>query len=546
MMPAIRLPAPRGDARKSPAALLARLSRISPLVRRAVVVAVASGLVSMVALVVQASALAALIGALFAHADAGWTRDVAWFLGATLARAAATGVGDPVIARIARPVRRELRLRSLETVFDDGVVGGVDATVQLLTRGVDAVESYVARFVPALILSVLAPVVLLTWLWWRDWLSALIVMFSLVLLPVFMVLLGLEARAKMAERWREQQQLAGYFGDVVRGMTVLKSFNRSKEALSHLEDVGASLRRTTMATLRVAFLSSFALELLSTLATAMVALTLGLRLLNGSLRLNVALAVLLVTPEVFLPLRRASAQFHASSDGVAAAGELLDILERPRRRGESTPPTGPPTIELRGVSLARRDRRNALVVDAVIPAGGLTTIVGPSGSGKTTLLRVLAGLDVVEAGRVFVDGTDLAHCSLPQWRARVAWLSQDPLLPGANVAEALRMGARALSDEELVGALHMVGLDVDLDRPLGEGALELSAGQRRRIALARCLLRRPTLLLLDEPTSHLDGASAEIVESVVVSLSMTRLVATHRPFTSDHVIDLSTLVHRGA
>lgn len=545
-MPAIRLPAPRGDARKSPAALLARLSRISPLVRRAVVVAVASGLVSTVALVVQASALAALIGALFAHADAGWTRDVAWFLGATLARAAATGVGDPVIARIARPVRRELRLRSLETVFDDGVVGGVDATVQLLTRGVDAVESYVARFVPALILSVLAPVVLLTWLWWRDWLSALIVMISLALLPVFMVLLGLEARAKMAERWREQQQLAGYFGDVVRGMTVLKSFNRSKEALSHLEDVGASLRRTTMATLRVAFLSSFALELLSTLATAMVALTLGLRLLNGSLRLNVALAVLLVTPEVFLPLRRASAQFHASSDGVAAAGELLDILERPRRGGESTPPTGPPTIELRGVSLARRDRRNALVVDAVIPAGGLTTIVGPSGSGKTTLLRVLAGLEVVEAGRVFVDGTDLAHCSLPQWRARVAWLSQDPLLPGANVAEALRMGARALSDEELVGALHMVGLDVDLDRPLGEGALELSAGQRRRIALARCLLRRPTLLLLDEPTSHLDGASAEIVESVVVSLSMTRLVATHRPFTSDHVIDLSNLVHRGA
>lgn len=544
-MLATRLPAPRG-ARKSPAALIARLSRVSPLVRRAVAVAVASGLVATVALVVQASALAALIGSLFAHANAGWASDVGWFLGATLARAAATGAGDPVIARIARPVRRELRRRALETVLDDGAVGGVDATVQLLTRGVDAVESYVARFVPALILSVLAPVVLLSWLWWRDWLSALIVMISLALLPVFMVLLGLEARAKMAERWREQQQLAGYFGDVVRGMTVLKSFNRSKEALSHLDDVGASLRRTTMATLRVAFLSSFALELLSTLATAMVALTLGLRLLNGSLHLNVALAVLLVTPEVFLPLRRAAAQFHASSDGVAAASELLDVVERPRRVGELTPPCGPPTVELCHLALARRARRNAVVVDALLPAGGLTTVVGPSGSGKTTLLRVLAGLDAVEAGRVFVDGTDLAHCSPPLWRARVAWLSQDPLLPGANVAEALRMGASALSDEELLRALQVVGLDVDLDRPLGEGAFELSAGQRRRVALARCLLRRPTLLLLDEPTSHLDPASAELVESVVSSLTMTRLVATHRPFASDHVIDLSALVHDGA
>jgi ABC-type transport system involved in cytochrome bd biosynthesis fused ATPase/permease subunit len=385
---------------------------------------------------------------------------------------------------------------------------------------------------------------LLAWLWWRDWLSGLIVMISLALLPIFMVLLGLEARAKMSERWREQQRLAGYFGDVVRGMTVLKSFNRSEEALSHLDEVGASLRRTTMATLRVAFLSSLALELLSTLATAMVALTLGLRLLNGSLHLNVALAVLLVTPEVFLPLRRAAAQFHASSDGVAAADELLELIEHPRRGGTVTPPLRAPTIELRHVAIARADRRDTLVVDSVIPAGSLTTVVGPSGSGKTTLLRVVAGLAVASSGHVVIDGTDLADYSPAQWRSRVAWLSQDPLLPGTSVGDAMRMGA-AVGDEQLRAALADVGLELDLDRPLGEGALELSAGQRRRVALARCLIRRPTVLLLDEPTSHLDRASAELVEGVVTQLRMTRLVATHRPFASDRVIDLTELVRHG-
>ncbi|MGA7834127.1 MAG: thiol reductant ABC exporter subunit CydD [Acidimicrobiales bacterium] len=518
---------------------------MSPLVRRAVGVAVAAGLISTVALVVQASALAALVGGLFAHADAGWARDVTWFVAATVARAMAVGLGDPVIARVARPIRRELRRRTLETVLDDGPVGGIDATVQLLTRGVDAVENYVARFVPTLMLSALAPAVLLAWLWWRDWLSALIVAISLALLPIFMVLLGMEARAKMTERWREQQQLAGYFGDVVRGMTVLKSFNRSRNALAHLDDVGASLRRTTMATLRVAFLSSFALELLSTLATAMVALTLGLRLLNGSLHLNVALAVLLVTPEVFLPLRRAAAQFHASADGVAAADELLDLVERPRHRGTARPPHGAPTIELAHVAIVRADRRDTLTVDAVLPAGSLTTVIGPSGSGKTTLLRVLAGLAVPDSGHVLIDGTELAEYSREQWRTRVAWLSQDPLLPGASVGEAMRMGTTTLSDEQLLTALAAVGLELDLGRPLGEGALELSAGQRRRVALARCLVRRPALLLLDEPTSHLDRASAELVERVVSQLTMTRLVATHRPFASDAVIDLSNLVHHG-
>lgn len=537
-----QLPAAEATREPSPAALLRRLATATPLVRRALAVAVASGLLATVSLVVQASALAALLGALFHDPHAGWARDVAWFALGTLTRTAAVGLAEPAVAYVARPVRHALRRASLENLLDGEPRGGADAAIQLATRGVDAVEGYVARIVPAMVLAALAPTVLLVWMLWRDWLSAVIVAVSLGLLPIFMVLLGMEARRKMTERWREQQVLAGYFGDVVRGMTVLKSYNRSRDALANLEEVGASLRHTTMATLRVAFLSSFALELLSSVATALVALTLGLRLLNGSLGLNVALAVLLVTPEVFLPLRRAAAQFHASSDGVAAASELLDLVEHARARAGKPAPAAAPSFALCALSLARAGRRDAPVCDDVIPAGGLTAVVGPSGVGKTTLLRTLAGLHVPLAGRVLVDGVDLATIDRDLWRACVAWLPQDPTLPGSTVADVLRMGDRTLDDRSLRAALEALGLDLDLDRPLGEGAYELSAGQRRRVAIARCLVRRPLVLLLDEPTAHLDAASARLVEDALDGLAMTRVVATHRTLRADHVIDLTARV----
>lgn len=529
----------------SPGALLARLQRVSPMLRRALVVAVASGVVTTVAIVGQACALAGLLGSLFYDAHAGWARDVGWFALATLVRALALGSAEPSVAFIARPLRHELRRRSLTRLLVEGASEGADASIRLATRGVDAVENYVATFVPSLLVAVLAPIVLLGWLWWRDWLSALIIALCLALLPVFMVLLGLEARSKMAERWREQQSLAGYFGDVVRGMTVLKSFNRSRDALDSLDEAGASLARTTMATLRVAFLSGFALELLSSLATALVALTLGLRLLSGRLGLDVALAVLIVTPEVFLPLRKASAQFHASADGVAAAAELLGALEQRPRGGTTLPPTSPPTIELREVSLSREGRREGALVSGWLAGARVTTVVGPSGSGKTTLLRIIAGLDEPASGEVLVDGVPLADLSLAAWRERVAWLPQDPTLPGATVAEAIAMGDASITPPQMRAALARVGLDLELERPLGEGAGELSAGERRRLALVRCLVREPSLLVLDEPTSHLDEASAALVERAILDLEVTRVVATHRPFRADQVIDLAASVRRG-
>ena len=525
-----------------PSALLARLARVAPLVRRALVAAVAFGVLSTAAIVVQAVALAAILASLFHHPRAGFGADVIVFAAATAVRALAGALAEPVTSTIARPVRRTLRRRAMDLALRDGPFGTVDATVQLCTRGVDAIEGYVSKYVPSLTLATLAPVILLVWLALHDVWSAVIVLVSVALLPVFMVLLGLAARDQMDERWREQQRLAGYFGDVVRGMTVLKSFNRSSDALANLDEVGAALERTTMATLRVAFLSGFALELLSSLATALVALVLGLRLLNGTLGLNVALAVLLLTPEVFLPLRRSAAQYHASSDGIAAASDLLAHLDRPERSGTASVADGAPEIELRDVVAARR---GASVVNAHCRAGDLTTITGPSGSGKTTLLRIIAGLEPPTSGLVLVDGADLSTLSLEQWRRRIAWLPQEPTLPGATVREALQLGDTSIDDGRITEALAQVGLDLVLDRPLGEGARELSAGQRRRLALARCVVRRPLLMVLDEPTAHLDDDSARIVEQVISSSTATRIVATHRPMAADHSIDLAALVRGG-
>ena len=523
-----------------PSALLKRLMRASPLVRRALGVSLTLGLVTTVSIIVQAATVANALGAVFYHHGARITDNVMWFVVATVVRALCVGLSEPVTANIAAPVRRDLRERLLRHVVRGGAHESVDATVQLATKGVDAIEAYVSNYVPALVLATLAPLLLLGFLAARDPLSGVIVLISVCLLPVFMILLGLEAKEKMEDRWRDQQRLAGYFGDVVRGMGVLKAHNRSRHDVEQLDEVGRALQRTTMSTLKVAFLSSFALELLASLATALVALVLGIRLLDGSLRLNVALAVLLVTPEVFLPLRRSAAQYHGSADGIAAASAVLNLVESTSTSGHRMPPSTPPAVDLCDIDVAGEGRRDARRVSGVITAGELTVIRGASGSGKTTLLRSIIGLRPVPVGAITIDGVDLNELDRDRWQARVAYLPQDPRLPGSCARDVLSMGDEMISEDDMRSVLASLALDLDLERDLGEGASALSAGQRRRLALARCLLRRPLLLVLDEPTAHLDDVSEELVSRAIHSLSMTRIVATHRSFDADHVIDVRT------
>ena len=526
---------------ESPGSLLRRLVHATPLVRGSLVAAVALGIGNVALTIAQAVVLANVLGRLFVHDYAPIRGELLLLVTLAGARALLSLLSEPVTSRFARPVRRALRFRTLDVVLGGERTTAPDAFVQLGTRGVDAIETYLATYVPALVLSVGAPIALLTWMVVTDPWSALIVGGTLGLLPLFMILLGLEAKERMDHSWAQQQVLANYFGDVVRGLATLKAHNRSVKVTDTVGDVGDELRRSTMTTLRVAFLSGFSLELLSSLATALVALVLGIRLINGDLRLTTALAVLLVTPEVYVPLRRASARFHASGDAVGAASAILDLLEETKRSTNgSSAPVAPPRLELRDVRVAieGRDHHSGLALHRSIEAGSVVALEGPSGVGKSTLLRALAGLEVLAEGEILVNDERLDDIEPSSWHATCAWLAQDPVLPGSTVREVLCVG-EPFGDERLCAALEELGLDLPLDLPLGEGAEGLSAGQRRRLAVARTLLRPATVLLLDEPTAHLDDALARLVMDAVRRRGATTIVATHRPLDVDGVVLMS-------
>ena len=395
-----------------------------------------------------------------------------------------------------------------------------------LLDGGDALEPYFARFLPQLALAAVVPPILLAWVLWRDWISGLLLLVTLPLIPVFGILIGRATEHATLKRFRALQLLTVHFLDVVRGLPTLRAYRRGAAQTESIARYTDDYRRTTMATLRVAFLSAFVLELAASLGTALVAVELGIRLVHGSVGLALAFAVLVLAPEVYAPLRTASAQFHASADGLTAAGRLFELAGLEPAVGGTAQAPVPGTLELLDVAASYDGRGQVLGgVDLVLQPGERVAIVGPSGAGKSTLLGLVLRFAEPSAGRLLVDGCDLAGVEPGAWRRRLAWVPQRPLLEPGAVAEAVRLGRPDASDDEVGAALAAAGLRVSLDAR----SETLSAGERRRVALARALLREAPLLLLDEPTAHLDGVSAEAVVDVLAALPRDRslLVTTH-------------------
>ncbi|WUG33020.1 thiol reductant ABC exporter subunit CydD [Streptomyces sp. NBC_00459] len=535
-----------------------RLLRYAGATRRFLLAVVGLGAVGAGLVIAQAMLIAEVVVGAFQHGLAAAELRTPLLLLVAVAggRAVVSWLTELAAHRTSAAVKSELRGRLLErsVALGPGWLSGqrTGSLVALATRGVDALDDYFSRYLPQLGLAVVVPVAVLARIVTEDWVSAAIIVGTLPLIPVFMVLIGWATQSRMDRQWRLLSRLSGHFLDVVAGLPTLKVFGRAKAQAESIRRITGEYRQATMGTLRIAFISSFALELLATLSVALVAVTIGMRLVHGEMDLYTGLVVLVLAPEAYLPLRQVGAQFHAAAEGLAAAEEIFAVLETAvPESGTGAVPAGGVAFE--GVTVRYPGRSVDAVADAsfAVGAGETVALVGPSGAGKSTLLHALLGFVRPAEGRVCVGGADLAGIDLEQWRSRVAWVPQRPHLFAGSIAENVRL-ARPDADDTAVrtaladaGALEFVdALPDGIHSALGEDGAGLSAGQRQRLALARAFLADRPVLLLDEPTAALDGETeAEVVAAVRrLAVGRTVLLVVHRPAllaVADRVVRLA-------
>jgi ATP-binding cassette, subfamily C, bacterial CydD len=528
-----------------------RLLRQARSARGYLTVTVALGLAGAVLILFQADLLSrALAGAARGTGIAALSGVLAWLGVVVAGRAAAAAGGEAAALRAAAAVKSGLRRRLSAHVLRLGPqwLGGQPRgeITTLATRGLDGLDAYFARYLPRLVLGVAVPLVVLARVAYADWISAVIIAVTLPLIPVFGILIGWHTRAQTQRQWQLLARLGGHFLDVVAGLPTLKLFGRARAQAEVIGEVTSAHRKATMAALRVAFLAALALELTAALATALVAVEIGLRLLAGHVGYQTALLVLLLTPEAYLPLRNASAEFHASADGSAAARRAFEILD--------TPLPGPPVtaarstdvdlsradIMLQAVSLTYPNRARPALdeISLTVRPGEHIVLTGPSGAGKSSLLALLLRFATPASGAVTAGGVDLARIPDDRWLAQIAWVPQHPHLFAATVGDNIALGQPGARRPDIAVAARLAGADDFIrrlpggyDTQLTEGARNLSAGQRQKIALARAFLRQAPVLLLDEPTAHLDRASTNAVMTAIATqlADRTVILITHQP-----------------
>ncbi len=531
--------------------------------RGALAAGLAGGLGAGLLTVAQAFATGLLVVRLVQDpAGDAWHQPALWLAVVVVLRALASYVVDVSAARASGQVAVALRHRLLEATTDLAAteLGGRHSgeTTLLATRGIAATEPYLTRYLPTLVLAVVLPPAAVVAIWWLDWLSGLIVVLTIPLVPVFAILIGLVTRDRADAQWRALSTLSGHFLDVVRGLPTLVAFRRADAQATTIRSVTHRYRVATVETLKVAFLSSAALELIATISVALVAVAVGLRLAHGSIEFETAMVVLLLAPEAYWPLRRVGAEFHAAAEGAAAFTRVTELLDGTAAAASSTPVpevagglAGDLIVTDLTITYPGRATPALRSVDAHFPATGLTAITGPSGCGKSTLLAALLGEVSPTGGTIEVGGRPLRREQLDTWRRDVAWAPQRPWLASRSVAENLRIGRPEAGDTDLWSALERVGLtDVvaslegGLSHVLGEDGAGLSAGQRARLSLARVVVADRPWVLLDEPTAHLDEATEAIMLDTISWLAESRgvVVVAHRDAVvarADHVVALT-------
>jgi len=452
-----------------------------------------------------------------------WAPTLSILLGLWTVRVLAQWLQARLGQRGATAAIAELNQRILVTVtaLPPRQLAAVRADVALLTtRGLDGLRPYFTRFLPAVILAVLLTPAATVVMACYDLQSAVVVVIALPLVPLFMILIGLVTRDRSAAALRAMTTLQSRSLDLIAGIPTLRALGRADGPADRIAELGSVQRRSTMATLRIAFMSALVLELLATLGVALVAVSVGLRLVFGDLALSAALTALLLAPEVFWPLRRVGTEFHAAQDGQAAAAKAMDLLDVVAAPSPGRMSASATSIRLEAVGVAGRDGSAPRDLTVDVAPGSVTVLTGPNGSGKSTALEVMLGLTPPTSGRALIGGVNAAELDPRSWWREVAWLPQRPVMVPGTVRANLELfgqlpdietACRATGFDEVLATLPD-----GLDTIIGRDGTGLSLGQRQRLALARVLGSPKPVLLLDEPTAHLDvGLESRVLRTIV-------------------------------
>ncbi|MBV9424168.1 MAG: thiol reductant ABC exporter subunit CydD [Solirubrobacterales bacterium] len=530
-------------------ALDPRLLRRTSSARPLLAVDTALGIGTALAVLVQASLLARIVARAFdgVPLDA-LGLDFALLVLAFAARGAFAWGMEIAGRRAAWSVLSELRLALIEkrlltrAVATDDAGGAEIATAAV--QGIEGLEGYFARYLPQVVLASVVPFLVIAWVAFVDLEAAVIMLLTLPLVPVFMWLIGLYTKERTDERWQALRQLSTHFLDVVRGLPTLRAFGRAHDQGAVIGAVSDRYRKATMETLRVSFLSGSVLELAATLGVGLVAVTAGVRLVEGGLGLQAGLTVIVLAPELYLPFRRLGAEYHASADGLAVAERMFALLDAEGAAAPGGPRLAPSpahaTVRFEQVSFSYPARSGRVLdgLDLELLPGETVALVGESGAGKSTVAALLLGLLEPTAGRISVGGIPLSNCQMDAWRREIAWVPQHPTLFRATVADNIRLGDPSASKQMVSEAAARAGADDFISALpdgyatiVGDGGRGLSPGERRRIGLARAFLRDAALVILDEPTADLDRQSVALVAGAVRRLQAgrTMLVIAHRP-----------------
>ncbi len=461
-------------------------------------------------------------------------RTALWLVAVTALRALLGSIATVSGRRAASKVTAELRYALLDRLVTDATHRPPGEVGLLATRGVDALEPYVTDYLPTVIASAIVPVVVVAAAFAVDRTTGFLLLVTLPLVPVFMALVGRYSADHAARSWASLQRLAGQALDLITGLPTLKLFGRQHAQARTIERLGERSRKATMRALRSAFLSAFVLELAATLAVALVAVSVGLRLVGSHVDLASAFVVILLAPECFAPLRRMGAAYHTATEGLEAATDICNTLDAPRPVRGDEPVPARVRVSCVAVSVTHEGRTHATPEAASLIAepGKVVALVGPNGAGKSTVLAVLRGRVAPDAGRVLVGDVPLAAFDAERWNAAVAWVPQRSTLGDDTVRSNIALGAPDASD----AALTAIARDLGIDHLLAQPARALSAGERQRVALARAVLRVEAggarLALLDEPTANLDSETEALVVETVHRLARggaAVVVVAHRP-----------------